>query len=187
MGCFSISCNASNLPIYNHKIGMVLLKPSKYATTPKNFICSSNGSHAYFTPTSPIIYGKCDTYGNIEEIEENDSFHYTCDLLGIPHTENDFHKWVEQDWMEKPRDYYVTFFRREILDGIFEYTNENYSLFHSSEQDWILHRFPHIFQYKTKLEGRYCHHYTTPENKPLFSDGSWFMVKKIRDFIVQYL
>jgi hypothetical protein len=175
MGCFSVSCGLSSLPIYNQNIYMMLLKQDKYAGS---FEPSKNLIHGKtFVPASPLIAGKCDTYGNIEDIEEDEGFVYTCKMLGIEPTESAFHEWVESGWMEKPEGetkYWVTFFRREVVDAALEYCTKNkFNILNGYNQDWILKAFPEVFEYVTEIEGRYKYLYKMKDGRQIVSDGTW--------------
>ena len=192
MGCFSVSCTLSGLPIYDHEIYAMVIRPKQFGdktTIYKQMFLSD------FVPASPLISGNCDAYGNIEDIQDDDvGFQYTCkELLNIEATEESFHKWVENPWMEEVDDLHITYFRKEIVDRVIPYLYKNdHSLLHCSHQNWILELFPEIFiKCEETAEERYKYHYKV-NGKTIKSDGKWihggdnfgfYETKKLLEFI----
>lgn len=183
MGCFSVSCCLSNMPIYSEKIGMMLLKPDQYAQKrfpfEKNFMGSNEGSRVLFKPASPIIYGSCDTYGNIEDITVDEGFIWTCkEVLKIEPTEEAFHEWVGTDWMDEPSDgIYITFFLTDIVKPAIEFSRKQNSAYNYMCQHWVLDKFPQFFKLKKTLnknKERYNLIYSiVGSDKLIASDGEW--------------
>lgn len=190
MGCFSVSCNLSGLPIYSQEIGIIIIKQKNKKngeiTVEKNFICSNDGAKVYFEPVSPIIWGQCDTYGNIENIEINDSFKWTCkNVLKIKATKKNFHEWVSSNWMEVPEDnLYVTFFLKSIVTQVIEYQRKESSLFNHYCQHWVLEKFSHIFTFlgEDKSIKRYNKVYQLADGRKIYSDGNWIYIKDNHPF-----
>lgn len=180
MGCFSLSCALSSLPIYNHNVYVMVIQKEKYGSSkfeiPKNF---TNGD--FFIPASPLIAAKCDTYGNVEDVVEDEALKYTCNMLGIEATEEAFHEWIEEEWMKEPtenektnRQHWVVFFRREVVDSVLKYCVENtHNPLDSNDQDFILKSFPDVFEYKGEIEGRYKYLYQLKDGRQIVSDGTW--------------
>ena len=183
MGCFSMSCNLSNLSIYNDEIAVMLIKKNRFAGShiSKNSICSNDGSSAFYEPYSPLIYGECDTYGNIEEIDDNEAFKWTCQKLGIEKSEQAFHNYISNDWMEESKDdIAIAFFNKAIVNKAIEYQRNQDSLFNHYCQHWILEKFPQFFSLKETLPDteRYNLVYSViGSNKLIQSDGKWIHSK----------
>lgn len=179
MGCFSVSCNLSGLSIYSDKIGIVLLKKAEYSDLyhSKNFICTNAGAEGLFVPAFPIIYGNCDTYGNIENIEEKPGFKYTCEKLGIPATESNFHEFIEKDWMNEPSDgYYISFFLKDVIKKAIKYQRKENSICNYLCQHSILENNPDIFEFvgEHETEKRYNQIYVHKlSGTRILSDGSF--------------
>jgi hypothetical protein len=171
------------MPIYSEKIGMMLLRPDPYAKKgfpfEKNFIGSNEGGRVLFKPASPIIYGSCDTYGNIEDITIDEGFIWTCkEVLKIEPTEEAFREWVGTDWMDEPSDgIYITFFLADIVKPAIEFSRKQNSAYSYMCQHWVLDKFPQFFKLEQTLnknKERYNLIYSiVGSDKLLASDGEW--------------
>jgi hypothetical protein len=183
MGCFSVSCCLSNLPIYSQRIGIMLLNLDLYCKKEfpfdKNFICSNEGSGVFFKPASPIIWGECDTYGNIEDITIDEGFIWTCkEVLKIEPTEEAFREWFGSDWMGNPSDgTYITFFLEDVVKQAIEFSREQNSAYNYYCQHWVLEKFPQFFKLEEtfdKNKERYNLIYSiVGSDKRIASDERW--------------
>lgn len=183
MGCFSVSCCLSNMPIYSQKIGIMLLRPHEYSKDrfpfEKNFIGSNEANQVLFKPASPIIWGSCNTYGTIEDITIDEGFVWTCkEVLKIEPTESAFHEWISSDWMDVPSDgLYVTFFLEDIVKPAIEFSRKQNSAYNYMCQHWVLEKFPQFFKLEetlSKSKERYNLIYSIAgSDKRIASDEQW--------------
>jgi hypothetical protein len=153
MGSYSVSCNLSNLSLYDNEIGILLLKKRKDVDVYiNNYICSNAGPEVFYSPISPLIYGNYDTEGNIQNIEINNSFTWTCEKLNIPNTEKAFRSYFDNLPQD---DVYVTFFNKNIANQAIAFQREKDSLFNYYKQSWVVEKFPEFFTLKEETEDQY--------------------------------
>lgn len=74
MGCYSVSCGVSRMPIYGEKAVLIPLIPNRFASIHDKHdgaqIVSNEGPRAMFDPLPPI-FGEMNSYGSLENIEQD--------------------------------------------------------------------------------------------------------------------
>jgi len=85
MGCYSVSCGVSRLPIYAEKAVLIPLIPSKYGSNSFSGdgaqIVSNEGPRAIYDPLPPI-FGTMDSYGTLENIEHDWNTEFLSNYYG---------------------------------------------------------------------------------------------------------
>jgi len=174
MGCFSVSCALSGLSIYSDDAVYIPLIPHKYQEENENGeiylekcdnIIASDGAFSIFQPKTLPIFGEYDTYGRLENIDENEISKISLDNFG--------------EWFSGNFSQYGCFIQKDMWDWAVKKGRQEMSLYYAHHVGKTIENFSEVlgfvFEGIDKNIQRYnkvFHHISNPLYK-FFTDGGY--------------